>query len=254
MLSLGWDVNGKRWPLTVLHLDGCRVIEVKDVERNGYTALTVGVCPRKAKHVDRAVMGQFAKSLEETQVDVPYPYRLLRRLEEFRVSPDAVLPVGTPVNAAHFAPGQLVDVQGTTRGKGMQGVMKRHGFKGGPASHGASKSHRTPGSIGNCAKPAKVFKGTKMAGKMGNRKRTQQNLTVHKIDTKRNLVILRGCIPGANGSIVRLTDSIKARSRKTNLYTDKDGPLHYPTMDLNLQEALPDELYWEDEPLAKLYS
>mmetsp|Transcript_3172 Transcript_3172/g.9720 ORF Transcript_3172/g.9720 Transcript_3172/m.9720 type:complete len:279 (+) Transcript_3172:2-838(+) len=262
-MTASWDINGRRWPITVLHVDGCRVVEVKAPETHGYAALQLGVCPRKAKHVNRSIIGHFARwfpqEAEEEQEalasGITYPYRLLRRLEEFRISPEATLPVGHPLNAAHFAPGQYVDVQGVTRGKGFAGVMKRHGFAGQPASHGNSLSHRVGGSIGvGAATPSRVFKKQKMAGRMGNKRRTQQNLVVHKIDTKRNLILIRGCLPGANGSIVRVTDSIKKRTANTNSFVHDGGTVHFPTMPLHLQLDLPDELTWDDEPQFTLYS
>ena len=256
-MTASWDINGRRAALTVLHVDGCRVVQVKDKEKHGYTALQLGVCPRKVKHVNRSVVGHFAKWAPPEEE--AYPYLLLRTLEEFRVSPEALLPVGTPMNAAHFVPGQLVDVQGTTRGKGFAGVMKRHGFKGQPASHGNSRAHRRPGSIGQSATPSRVFKGKKMPGRMGGKRRTVQNLVVHSIDTKRNLISVRGAVPGANGRIVRVTDSIKAYGRRlaSNRFQHDQrggGKIFFPTMPLDLQRNLPDVLEWDDEPQKKLYS
>jgi len=247
-MMASWDEHGNRHALTVLHVDGCRVVQVKEADKHGYTGLQVGVCPRKGKHVNRPMMGHFAKWSPSNQVD--YPYMLLRRLEEFRISPKAVLPVGHPLNANHFVPGQFVDIQGVTRGKGFQGVMKRHGFAGQPASHGNSKAHRVPGSIGQCATPSKVFKGKKLPGRMGGKRRTIQNLLVHRIDNIRNLIFVRGAIPGARGTIVRVTDSIGKYLKPQMRYVQEkeSGKIHFPTTPLDIQKELPPILHYENEP------
>jgi large subunit ribosomal protein L3 len=132
------------------------------------------------------------------------------RLVEFRVSEDAVLPVGTPITARHFVPGQLVDVTGLTAGKGYAGVMKKWGFGGLRASHGVSVSHRSLGSTGNSQDPGKVWKGKKMSGRMGQEQRTIERLTVYKIDVKNNLVYVKGAVPGKAGTIVKLRDALRA--------------------------------------------
>lgn len=132
-----------------------------------------------------------------------------RKLMEFRVSPDCLLDTGTKISALHFVPGQLLDVCGTSRGKGFAGVMKRWGFGGGSASHGNSLSHRAPGSTGCRQDPGRVFKGKKMAGRMGGKRVTKQNLMLLKIDPERDLLYVKGAVPGCAGSFVRVQDSIK---------------------------------------------
>ncbi|KAJ8600817.1 hypothetical protein CTAYLR_006419 [Chrysophaeum taylorii] len=247
-----WDQFGKRHALTLLHVDGCRVVQVKDVAKEGYTAVQVGAGTRKVKHVDKAKVGHFRRwwGEEEEAFRPEMPYALSRRVSEFRVSPDAILPVGTRLGAAHFVPGQFVDVQGKTRGKGFAGPMKRWGFGGGPASHGTSKAHRTHGSMGGCQDPGRVFKGKKMAGRMGGRNRTAQNLVVHKVDTERNVVYVRGAVPGAQGGWVRITDAIRHRDDATMQPTSLGGKIPFPTVDPDI--ALPRELEWHDEPPPRL--
>ena len=202
MMSV-FDGYGAVHPLTCVALDSVRVTQVKTPESDGYLALQVGCGVRKAHRVPKAQLGHFRKS----------GLQPARRVAEFRVSEDGLLPVGTEISARHFVPGQLVDVQGTTKGKGTAGVMKRWGFRGGPASHGATKIHRKGGSIGNTG-PSHVFKGKKMMGRMGGATKTQENCLVYKIDALRNLVYLRGCVPGAQGSVIRLRDAQKAGARE----------------------------------------
>lgn len=201
MLSV-WDKWGRMLPVTVVEVQDNVVVQAKTVAKEGYDGVQVGAGWQKRKRVQAGYWGQFeARGLE-----------CKRDLSEFRVSADALLPVGTRLLARHFVPGQYVDVQGTTKGKGFQGVMKRHGFKGGNASHGATKVHRAPGSLGggtNSHTGGKVVKGKKMPGNMGNASCTQQRLQVYRVDPERNLVYVLGSLPGAAGSVVRLTDSKK---------------------------------------------
>lgn len=194
-----WDQWGVRQPLTVLWIDDCQVVQVKTDAKEGYTALQLGAGSKRAKQLNGRQRGHY------TAAGVP----LKRVLEEFRVSTDCVLPVGAQLGMAHFVPGQFVDVTGTSLGKGFQGVMKRWGFAGGNASHGASKSHRLAGSTGACQDPGKVWKGKKMAGRMGNKRRTVQNCFVYKVDAARNLLYVRGQVPGHKGSVVYIKDSVK---------------------------------------------
>mmetsp|Transcript_15682 Transcript_15682/g.26141 ORF Transcript_15682/g.26141 Transcript_15682/m.26141 type:complete len:290 (+) Transcript_15682:47-916(+) len=194
-----WDAWGVRIPVTILHLDACEVVQVKTEESNGYTALQLGVGEAKASRVNITTAGHYQKAGV-----VPK-----RKLEEFRVTPDALLPVGTQIHALHFVAGQLVDVRGITKGKGFQGVMKKWNFKGGRASHGNSRNHRTLGSTGQCQDPGRVWKGKKMPGRMGGRNKTTQNLKVVKIDPSRNLLYVRGAVPGNNGSFIRISDAVK---------------------------------------------
>lgn len=193
------DRWGKKYPCTVLHLDDCRVVQVKTVETNGYNGLQLGVGEAKLKRVTISKLGHFNK------VGVVPK----RKLWEFRVSPDCIIPEGTHVRAQHFVPGQLVDVCGVSKGKGFQGVMKLWNFSGGRATHGNSLSHRVLGSTGQRQDPGRVFKGKKMPGRMGSDRVTIQNLKVIKIDPSRELVYVHGAVPGNKGIFVRITDAIK---------------------------------------------
>lgn len=197
-MSALWDKWGARVPITVLWLDDNIVSQVKTFEKEGFNALQVGCGQKKAKHLTKPEVGHFRAQ------GVP----LKRKLREFPVTEDALLPVGTTIGVRHFVPGQYVDVTGITRGKGFQGGMKRWGFKGMPASHGASLSHRSIGSTGQRDAPGKVFKGKKMPGRMGGKQRTVKNVWVYKIDPTRNLMWVRGQVPGAEGNFVFIKDAV----------------------------------------------
>ncbi|MBI1273132.1 MAG: 50S ribosomal protein L3 [Alphaproteobacteria bacterium] len=190
---------GQHVPVTVLKLDSCQVVAVRSQEKNGYTALQIGVGACKAKHLTKAQRGHFAKAKVEPK----------KQMAEFRVSPDAVLDVGAEILVTHFVPGQFVDVSATTIGKGFQGVMKRHNFSGLRASHGVSVSHRSHGSTGQRQDPGKVFKNKKMAGHMGAVRTTIQNLEVIAVDAEEGLIMVRGAVPGAEGSVVTVRDAVK---------------------------------------------
>ncbi len=192
---------GENVPVTVLRLENCQVVAHRTQEKNGYTALQLGVGRPKVKNVSRAERGHFAVAKVEPK----------RKLAEFRVSPDNMIDVGAEITADHFIAGQYVDVCGTSIGKGYAGAMKRHGFGGLRASHGVSISHRAHGSTGQCQDPGKVFKGKKMAGQMGNKGVTTQNLRVVKTDVDRGLIMVRGAVPGAKGGWVLLRDAVKKR-------------------------------------------
>ncbi len=198
-MSRLFDDDGTHVPVTVLEVGDCRVVSQKTQDRDGYNALQLGWGKAKVKNVTKAMRGHYAKSKVEP----------MRKLVEFRVSDDALVDVGTELSAAHFIPGQFVDVSGTSIGKGFAGGMKRHGFKGMGASHGVSVSHRALGSTGQCQDPGKVFKGKKMAGQMGNARVTTQNLKVVSIDIERGLVLVRGAVPGSKGGYVRIADAVK---------------------------------------------
>ena len=186
--------EGEHVPVTVLQLDGCQVVSVRSQERDGYTALQLGHGRAKVKNTTRPMRGHFAKARVEPK----------RKLVEFRVSPDAVIDVGAELTADHFVAGQYVDVTGTSIGKGFAGAMKRHGFGGLRASHGVSVSHRSHGSTGQCQEPGKIFKGKKMAGHLGDRRVTTQNLEIVSTDVDRGLILIKGAVPGASGVVVVL--------------------------------------------------
>src|SRR5919205_2046553 len=169
--------EGNHVAVTVLKIDQCQVVAQRTRDRDGYTALQLGVGAAKVKNVTKPQRGHFAKAKVEPKA----------RLAEFRVSEDALVDIGAEITAAHFIPGQYVDVTGTSIGKGFAGGMKRHNFGGGRASHGASVTHRSHGSTGQRQDPGKVFKGKKMAGHLGNERITTQNLVVAKIDKDRGL-------------------------------------------------------------------
>ena len=191
--------DGSHLPVTVLRVDRCQVVAQRTQDRDGYNALQVGVGGAKAKNISKPLRGQFTKAKVEPK----------RNLAEFRVSEDALLDVGAELSAGHFVEGQFVDVTGTSIGKGFQGAMKRHNFSGLRASHGVSISHRSHGSTGNSQDPGKVFKGKKMAGQMGGRKTTEQNLYVVRTDEPRGLILLMGAVPGPKGGYVRISDACK---------------------------------------------
>ncbi|KAJ1460853.1 translation protein [Pelagophyceae sp. CCMP2097] len=241
-----WDNHGMKHAITVLRLDGCRVVQVKEMEKEGYTAMQMGAGTRKAKHVNKPQMGHFLKWQGDWEKDEENaPWELLRHVAEFRVSPDALLPVGTEISAAHFKPGQFVDIQGVTRGKGFQGGMKRHGFGGGNKTHGNTKAHRKIGSVGSgCQDPGRVLKGKKMPGRMGGKNRTIQNIVVHRIDRERDLVFIRGAVPGSRGRFVRVTDALKKYQPEDYL----SGVLPFPTITTEELAALPEVIEWSDEP------
>ena len=190
---------GEHVPVTVLRVDNCQVVAQRTQEKDGYTAVQLGVGVRKPKNTPKALRGHFAKAEVEPK----------RKLAEFRVSPDNLIEVGAEITAEHFVEGQYVDVSGTTIGKGFAGAMKRHGFGGLRASHGVSVSHRSHGSTGQRQDPGKVFKGKKMAGHMGDVNVTTQNLRVVKTDPERGLIMIRGAVPGAKGGWVLLRDAVK---------------------------------------------
>ena len=191
--------DGRQIPVTVLALDGLQVVAQRTADLDGYTAVQLGAGSAKAKRTSQAMRGHFAKANVAPK----------RKVAEFRVSADNLIEVGAEISAEHFLEGQMVDVSGTSIGKGFQGAMKRWNFGGLRASHGVSISHRSHGSTGQCQDPGKVFKGKKMAGHMGDVRVTTQNLTVAKIDLERGLVMVKGAVPGAKGGWVLLRDAVK---------------------------------------------
>jgi large subunit ribosomal protein L3 len=194
--------DGTHVPVTVLKVAGCRVIAQRTREKDGYSALQLGIGAVKAKNVSKPMRGHFAKSKVEPK----------QKMAEFRVSDDAMVAVGAEISATHFVAGQFVDVSGTSIGKGFAGGMKRHGFKGLRASHGISVSHRSLGSTGQCQDPGKVFKGKKMAGHMGDGKVTVQNLEVVATDPEEGFILVKGAVPGSKGGYVMVSDALKKKA------------------------------------------
>ena len=191
--------DGTDVPVSVLHLEGCQVVAQRTAEKDGYCAVQLGAGTAKTKNVGKAMRGHFAKAEVEPK----------RKLVEFRVDEDAMLDVGAELQADHFLDGQFVDVVGTSIGKGFAGAMKRWNFGGLRASHGVSVSHRSHGSTGNRQDPGKVFKNKKMAGHMGAERVTVQNLKVVRTDPDKGLILVKGAVPGAKGSWVLISDSVK---------------------------------------------
>ena len=191
--------DGRHVPVTVLALEGNQVVARRETDRDGYIAVQLGAGVAKAKNVAKPQRGHFAKAEVEPK----------QQLVEFRVAEDALLDVGAEIAADHFIAGQLVDVSGHTQGKGFAGAMKRWGFGGMRATHGVSISHRAHGSTGNRQDPGRVFKNKKMAGHMGDRERTQQNLEIVKTDVERGLLFVKGSVPGSKGTWLTVKDSVK---------------------------------------------
>ncbi|MBC6439603.1 MAG: 50S ribosomal protein L3 [Rhodospirillales bacterium] len=201
--------DGGHVPVTVLQAQDNRVVGQRTQERDGYVAVQIGAQPAKVKHLNSAERGQFSKAGVEP----------VRKVVEFRVSNDAVLPVGAQISVEHFVAGQMVDVTGTSKGRGFAGSMKRHNFGGMRASHGVSVSHRAHGSTGNSQDPGKVWKGKKMAGHMGDKRVTTQNLEVVGTDIEHGLIMIKGSIPGAREGWVIVSDAVKV---------DAPGDLPFP--------------------------
>jgi len=195
-----FDEAGVHVPVTVLSLDGCQVTAQRTKERDGYVALQLGAGAKKVKNTSQGERGHFAKALVE-----PKHY-----VTEFRVTEDSLIDVGAELTADHFVPGQYVDIQGTTIGKGFAGGMKRWNFGGLRATHGVSLSHRSLGSTGNRQDPGKTFKNKKMGGHLGVETVTTQNITVVRIDVERGLILVKGAVPGAEGSYVKVRDATKS--------------------------------------------
>lgn len=191
--------TGAHIPVTVMQLDQCQVVSVRTEEKDGYSAVQLGAGQAKGKNVTKPMRGHFAKAKVLPK----------RKLVEFRVSNDNMLEPGATIAASHFVVGQKVDVTGTSIGKGFAGAMKRHNFSGLRASHGVSISHRSHGSTGQCQDPGKVFKGKKMAGHMGARRTTVQSLEVVMIDEARDLIYIKGAVPGPKTGVVLIKDGEK---------------------------------------------
>jgi large subunit ribosomal protein L3 len=192
---------GEHVPVTVLKIDACQVIAHRTAEKNGYTALQLGIGRAKIKAVSKAERERFAKVKIEPK----------KKIAEFRVSESAMIPVGAEITADHFIVGQFVDVTGTTKGKGFAGAMKRWNFGGLRASHGVSISHRSHGSTGGRQDPGKTFKNKKMAGHLGVERVTTQNLKVVQTDVERGLILIEGAVPGNAGGWIHIKDAVKRK-------------------------------------------
>jgi large subunit ribosomal protein L3 len=204
-MSRVFNADGAAVPVTVLEVTPNRVTQVKTDENDGYRAVQVTIGARRPSRVTKPMAGHYAKASVAAG----------RGLWEFRLEQGegAELAPGAEIKADIFAAGQMVDVQGTTIGKGFAGVIKGHHFSGGRASHGNSLSHRAPGSIGQRQTPGRVFPGKKMAGQLGNKTRTQQNLMVVRVDADKNLLLVRGAIPGPKGADVVIRPAVKAKKK-----------------------------------------
>jgi large subunit ribosomal protein L3 len=194
--------DGNHIPVSVLKIENCQVIAVRTQEKDGYTAVQLGVGIAKTKNVSKPQRGHFAKAKVEPKA----------RLAEFRVSEEALLEVGAEITAAHFVAGQYVDVVGISIGKGFAGAMKRHNFAGLRASHGVSVSHRSHGSTGQRQSPGKMFKNKKMAGHLGAERVTTQSLKVMAADAERGVLMIKGSVPGSPGGFVLVKDAAKRRA------------------------------------------
>ncbi len=227
--------DGRHVPVTVLALENLQVVARREADRDGYVALQLGAGVAKAKNVAKPQRGHFGKAEVEPKA----------KLAEFRVADDALLDVGAEISADHFVAGQFVDIQGTTQGKGFAGGMKRWGFGGLRATHGVSVSHRSLGSTGQRQDPGKVFKNKKMAGHMGDKARTQQNLEVVSTDVERGLIFIKGSVPGSKGGWLLVKDSVKIARPAEAPYPAglkvaanmNDAPAETPVEDVAAPEA-----------------
>jgi large subunit ribosomal protein L3 len=194
-----WDENNHVVPVTVVRADTNVVTQVRQPQTDGYNAVQLGFGEVDGRSVNKPSAGHFAKAGTTPR----------RHLAEIRTADAAAYTVGQEISPDIFAAGEVVDVTGTSKGKGFAGVMKRHGFAGVSASHGSHRNHRKPGSIGGCATPGRVFKGLRMAGRMGNDVVTTQNLSVHSVDVEKGLVLIKGAIPGPKGGLVVIRSAAK---------------------------------------------
>ena len=194
-----WDENNRIVPVTVIKAGPCVVTQVRTPERDGYSAVQIAFGAVRPRKVTKPVAGHFEKAGVTPR----------RHLAELRTDDASEYTPGQELTVETFQPGQVVDVVGTSKGKGFAGVMKRHGFGGLRASHGVQRKHRSPGSIGGCATPGRVFKGVRMAGRMGGVRVTTQNLTVHAVDPDKGLLLIKGAVPGPRGGLVLVKTAAK---------------------------------------------
>ena len=194
-----WDAQGRLVPVTVVQVSPNVVTQVRTPEKDGYSGVQIAFGAIDPRKVTKPLAGHFAAAGVTPR----------RHVTELRTGDAAEYSPGQEITVDTFEAGQRVDVTGTTKGKGTAGVMKRHGFKGLGASHGTQRKHRSPGSIGGCATPSRVFKGLRMAGRMGHVRQTTQNLTVHAVDAEKGLLLVKGAVPGARGRIVYVRNAVK---------------------------------------------
>jgi large subunit ribosomal protein L3 len=199
-MSQVFDADGRMVPVTVVEAGPCVVTAVRTPDAHGYSAVQLGYGEIDPRRVTKPVAGHFAKAAVTPR----------RYLVELRTDDATDYTLGQEVTADTFGPGDLVDVTGRSKGKGTAGVMKRHGFRGLSSSHGTQRKHRSPGSIGGCATPGRVFKGLRMAGRMGGVRTTTPSLTVQAVDAERGLLLIRGAVPGPRGGLVFVRSSIRA--------------------------------------------
>ncbi len=216
--------DGRHVPVTVLQLDGLQVVSRRETDTDGYTAVQLGAGVAKAKNVAKPQRGAYGKASVEPKAI----------LAEFRVTEDNLLDVGAELSADHFVAGQFVDIQGRTQGKGFAGAMKRWNFGGLRATHGVSVSHRSHGSTGQRQDPGKVFKNKKMAGHMGDRNRTQQNLEIVSTDAERGLIFVKGSVPGSKGGWLLVKDAVKV-----SRHADAPMPAGLKAANSNTADAAP---------------
>jgi large subunit ribosomal protein L3 len=194
-----WDDNGRLVPVTVVRVGTNVVTQVRNVDTDGYAAVQLAYGPVDPRKVTQPLKGHFEKAGVTPR----------RHVAEIRTSDSTEYSLGQEITAAAFEAGAMVDVSGTTKGKGTAGVMKRHGFHGVSSSHGSHRNHRKPGSIGGASTPSRVFKGVRMAGRMGNSRMTVQNLTVHAVDVEKGLLLVKGAVPGPKGGVVLVRSAVK---------------------------------------------
>jgi len=194
-----FDDEGRMVPVTVIQAGPCVVTRVRTPEADGYSAVQLGYGQIDPRKVNKPLTGHFEKAGVTPR----------RHLVELRTDDAAEYELGQEITVEVFETGQRIDVTGRSKGKGTAGVMKRHGFKGLSASHGTQRKHRSPGSIGGCATPGRVFKGLRMAGRHGNTRTTVQNLTVHAIDAEKGLLLIKGAVPGPNGGLILVRSAAK---------------------------------------------
>ena len=194
-----WDEDNRLVPVTVIQAGPCVVTQIRNAENDGYDSVQIAYGAIDPRKVNKPMSGHFEKAGVTPR----------RHLVELRTTDASEYELGQEVGADTFEAGQAIDVTGTTKGKGFAGVMKRHGFSGVGASHGAHRNHRKPGSIGGCATPGRVFKGMRMAGRMGGVRQTTQNLTIHAVDADKGLLLVKGAVPGPRGGIVLVRTAAK---------------------------------------------